>query len=258
MAMKTKADLHKLMVIQARMGATRLPGKPLKIVMGRPLLSYLIERVKRSKSVDQIVVATTLNPKDDEIFNYCKTLGIPCIRGSENDVLDRYLQAARAYNGDVIVRITADCPLIDPAVIDEAVDYYLEHFPMYDYVANTLVRKYPRGMDVEVFSRDALEAEAVKATNLEDREHVTSYLYRHPNIFKIGSVVKDKDDSHHRWTVDTPEDLVLITRILEEIYPIKPEFSFGDLLKLLEAHPDWSKINAHVVQKKLSEEYEKD
>lgn len=254
--MNSHKNLRKVMIIQARMGATRLPGKPMKNVLNRPLLSYLIERVTRTKKIDQVVVATTTNPKDDEIFCYCQKHGVACIRGSENDVLDRYLQAAQAYAADVIVRITADCPLIDPDVIDEVVSYYLDNQPKFDYVANTITRTYPRGMDVEVFSRQALEEAAVKAIASEDREHVTPYLYRHPQKFKIGSVVKEKDDSRYRWTVDTVEDFTLISKILEEIYPKKPGFSLKDLLNLLEAHPEWSKINADIKQKELPEAYD--
>lgn len=233
------------------MGASRLPGKPLKEVMGRPLLSYQLERLRASKLANKIIVATTIDPSDHAIEQLCQKEGIACFRGNALDVLDRYYQAAKFYGADVIVRITGDCPLIDPQIVDQVIKYYLDSLPQYDYVSNSLERTYPRGLDTEVFSFELLEQAAKQAKNQEEREHVTPYFYQHPERFSLGSVKQGIDLSFHRWTVDTPEDLRLISQILMELYPQKSAFDTQDILKAFENHPDWIKINAHIVQKNL-------
>jgi spore coat polysaccharide biosynthesis protein SpsF len=240
-----------LIIVQARMGSTRLPGKIMKKVLGRPLLDFLIQRLKRVSLADGIVIATTKNPADGKIVNFCLGQEIFCFTGSEHDVLDRYYQAATKFKADIIVRVTSDCPLIDPLLIDKLISFYLELQPNCDYLSNTIVRSFPRGMDVEVFSYRSLELAAEQAVLPEEREHVTPFIYRHPELFKIHSYIHPEDNSKYRWTVDCPEDLVLITKILENIYPERPEFTLQDLLSLLEEHPDWSKINAHIDQKRL-------
>lgn len=246
--MSEQPKLSIVIIVQARMGSTRLPGKVLMEVMGKPLLGYQIDRLKKVKQA-ALVIATTTASKDDPIVRLCQKMHVPVYRGSEEDVLDRYLQAAHMHAADVVVRVTSDCPLIDPQVIDEVISFYLDHFPDYDYVSNTNVRTFPRGMDTEVFSIKALEEAALKGKRQADREHVTYYLYTHPEQFNIGAVKRAKDDSHHRWTVDTPEDFQLIRTILEAIIPKKPDFTLDDLLKLLNDHPEWNEINAHVQQK---------
>lgn len=240
-----------VLFVQARMGSTRLPGKHLKLILGRPVLSYLIERLRRTKLVDEIVLATTTNPLDDQLVNFCKTENLAYFRGPEEDVLERFLQGAKKFDADVIVRISGDCPLIDPQVVDSVIDRFLHSVPPYDYVANTLNRTFPRGMDAEVFSRQSLEKLALKATQPEEREHVTPYYYQHPEMFKLGSVERKHNDSHHRWTVDTEDDFTLIRTVLEEIYPKNPEASLDDLLALFNKHPEWLEINAHIKQKPL-------
>lgn len=236
-------------IVQARMGATRLPGKPLKTVLGKPLLSYLIERLKRVKKADEIIIATTEKPQDYKIVELCHEAKIPTFCGSEEDVLGRYYQAAKKAGADVIVRVTGDCPLIDPEVIDQVIHFFLKGG--YDYAANTLERTFPRGMDVEVFTFAALEKAASEATAPEEREHVTPFLYRQPELFKLGNFTRDDNQSRHRLTVDTQEDLILITLLLEHLYPEKQEFTLDDLLKILKEHPEWEKINANVQQKPL-------
>lgn len=238
-----------ILIIQARMGATRLPGKVLKAVMGKPLLSYLVERLKRVKKVDQLVLATTTNPSDDVLMEFCVKEHLPFFRGSEENVLDRFLQTARIYKGEVIVRITADCPLIDPAIVDEAIDFFLNH--PYDYVSDVLTRTYPRGMDVEVFSISSFEKVAKEAQREDEKEHVTPYYLRHPEQFKLGQVTSKENNSHLRLTVDTPEDFTLIKTLLEELYPKNRKFTLEDILKTLKAHPEWVQINAHVKQRIL-------
>jgi len=240
---------HIVVVLQARMGATRLPGKPLMKVLGRELLSYEVERIRRAKSVDEVVVATTTNPADDKIVEFCQKEHIPYFRGSEDDVLDRYYQAAKHHKVDVVIRITGDCPLIDPVEIDRVVDYFLKGGV--DYISNTLELTYPRGLDVEVFSFSQLERVQKEAKRPEEREHVTPYFYRHPELFSLVCVKSPVDLSHHRWTVDTQEDFDLIARIIAALYPKNKAFSMHDILELLKHHPDWVKINAHVVQKRL-------
>lgn len=238
-------------IVQARMGATRLYGKPLKKVLEKPLLAYLIERLKACQTLNQIVIATTLKKEDDAIVALAKKSKVKVFRGSENDVLQRYFGAAQLVDADIIVRITGDCPLIDPKLIDHLVDFYLKNRQNYDYVSNTLKRTYPRGMDLEVFSLKALKEANSLAQKFEEREHVTPYIYRHPEIFKLANIEAKEDNSSNRWTVDTPEDLELITKMIQILYPKKPNFTLNDLLALIKKQPELSLINAHIEQKKI-------
>jgi len=237
--------------IQARMGSTRLPGKHLKEVLGKPLIAYLLERLRRVHNADAIVLATTVNPLDDQLVAFSKKHHLPFFRGSEDDVLDRFYQCAKEFKADIIVRITADCPLIDPAVIDEVIECFLTNRANLDYVSNTEKRTFPRGMDVEVFSFNSLKKVHAEAKMPEEKEHVTPYYYRHPELFRIGSIMRSKDESRYRWTVDTNADFKLVKTVLENIYPKKPGFTLNDLLNLFDEHPEWMKINANVQQKTL-------
>jgi spore coat polysaccharide biosynthesis protein SpsF len=238
-------------IIQARMGSTRLPGKVMKKVAGKSLLEQQLMRVGRCKMLDAVVVATTEKNEDDLIDQECQRLGIDVYRGSEDDVLSRYYYAALEYRADVIVRLTADCPVIDPVIIDRVIGYYHEHYPDYDYVSNTLLRTYPRGMDTEVFSFQALEKAFHQSTDASSREHVTKYIYEHPSEFHLLNVKHYDDLSRFRWTVDTPEDFELISKIIESLVPTKPDYTMKDILELFELHPEWFNINAHVEQKKV-------
>jgi len=233
------------------MTSTRLPGKIMKEVMGKPLLEYQIERMKRVKSADEIVVATTLNDADRVVVDICDRLSIPNFRGSEQDVLSRYYMAAKASNADVVVRLTSDCPLIDPSTVDRVLQYYFDHIEEYDYVSNCLIRTYPRGMDTEVFPVRVLEEAFREATDPQDREHVTSFFYLQERRYRLSNVAYSRDCSRHRWTVDTEEDFILIKQILEILYPAKPDFSMEDVLDLIERAPGLFAINAHVEQKEL-------
>jgi spore coat polysaccharide biosynthesis protein SpsF len=237
--------------VQARMGSTRLPGKVLKEVIGRPLLSYLIERLKRVKEADTLVILTTTQSEDDPIISLCEEESVPWFRGSEENVLERYFQAAKRREVDAIVRITSDCPLIDPKIVDQVIRTYKNSFPSYDFVSNSLERTFPRGQDTEIFSFQALEKAFLSAVNQEEKEHVTVYLYKHPELFKLKNVAHQPSLGNLRWTVDTPEDFKLICLILEKLYPSNPQFNMEDILQLLEKNPDWSLINAHIEQKKL-------
>lgn len=238
-------------IVQARMSSTRFPGKIMKEVLGKPLIAYELERLKRSALTRSLVLATTGNPQDLQVIEVSQRLGISSFRGSEEDVLDRYLHAAEEFQADVIVRISGDCPLIDPAVVDQAIRLFLEHEPSYDYVSNTIVRTYPRGMDVEVFSYSALKEAFRNAEKSYEREHVTPFIWQKPDKFRLGMQMQPCDESFYRLTVDTEEDFLLIKRIIEKIYPENPAFNKEQLILLLEKHPDWAAINSHVQQKVL-------
>lgn len=238
-----------VIIVQARMTSTRLPGKVVKKVLGKPLLEYQIERLKRVKLADEIVVATTINEADQPVVNLCDRISVPYFRGSEADVLSRYHGAAKARQAHTVVRLTADCPIIDPHVVDRVIGFYLNHDSKFDYVSNCLLRTYPRGMDTEVFSFRALNEAFNEATEQQDREHVTPFMYRQPQRYRLANVSYHEDQSHHRWTVDTQEDFELIMRIIEALYQIKREFCLEDVLNLFKEDPDLFLINAHVEQK---------
>lgn len=235
-------------IIQARMGSTRLPGKILKPLAGQPVLARVVDRVRRSRRIGEVVVATTTLPADDAIADLCRSRGWACERGSEEDLLDRYYRAAVAHHADVIVRITSDCPVIDPGVTDSVIDAFLAS-PC-DYASNTLEpRTFPRGLDTEVMSFAALERAWREDRDPAWREHVTPYLYRYPDRFRLRRVANDRDLSFHRWTLDTPEDYELLRRIYDALG--SDAFSWTDVLRLFDEHPDWIEINRNVVQKRV-------
>lgn len=236
-------------IIQARMSSTRLPGKILKEVNGKPLLTYQLERIAQSNLIDKVVIATTIASKDDIIVEFCKKNSLEYYRGSENDVLSRYYETAEQYGGDIIVRLTSDCPIIDPSIVDETIQYYIES--NYDYVSNTIERTYPRGLDTEVFSKEALEKAYKEATLSRDKEHVTAYMYSNPERFKLGYIKNKQDYSNYRWTIDTIEDFKLIELILKELYEENSIFYMSDVIELLKKYPKWIELNAHIEQKKI-------
>jgi spore coat polysaccharide biosynthesis protein SpsF len=236
-------------IVQARMGSSRLPGKVLRPLLGKPMLARQLERIRRSALADALVVATTESAADAAVAALCVAEGVACVRGSEVDVLGRYLAAARAHQADVIVRITGDCPLLDSAMVDRCIARFAEGGA--DYVSNVLRRTLPRGMDTEVFSRAALERIASLATCPEDREHVTRYFYTHPSLFKLGSVESEVDSSQYRLTVDTEDDFGVIEAIYRELYDRNPCFDLADILDLLARRPDIGARNQHVQQKPI-------
>jgi spore coat polysaccharide biosynthesis protein SpsF len=238
-------------IIQARMGSTRLPGKVLAGIQGRPMLWHVVQRVRRAKTLNQIVVATTTQRTDDAIADFCSEQGFDCFRGSENDVLGRYYQASREYGADAIVRITSDCPLIDPEIVDRTVWAFLEESP--DYASNSIVCSFPRGLDVEVMSLAALEVAWREATQDYQRAHVTPYLYENPRRFKILSVAADGDYSTQRWTVDTREDLEFVRTVYSRFE--HQDFLFKDVLRSIEREPAIAEINRSITQKALQEAY---
>lgn len=245
--------MRTVVIIQARMTSTRLPGKVLKSVMGKTLLEYQIERLRRVKSVNEIVVATTTNHIDLAIVELCDKLKVACFRGSEEDVLSRFWHAACVYNADVIVRITSDCPLIDPKLVNEAVHFYQVNVDHFDYISNALEESYPRGMDVEVFSFKVLSEAYKQATMQADREHVTPFIYRNVERYRIKNILSSRDYSQFRLTVDTIEDFTLIALLLEKLYPINPNFTMEDIIDILENNMKWVGINAHIKQKEYGQ-----
>ncbi len=236
--------------IEARMTSSRLPGKVLKPVLGKPTLELMIERVKRAPSLDDIVLATTTNADDDPLAELADDLGINCFRGSEDDVLDRVLKAAQANDIDVIAELTGDCPLLDPAIIERAIEEYRTSGA--DYVSNSLTPSYPIGMGVQVFARSVLEDVASRTDDPEDHEHVTLFIYRAGrNLYTQHnfSAPESLTDPYLRLTLDTEEDLTVIERVFEELYPTDPAFTLNDTLAFLKANPAVREINNHVAQR---------
>lgn len=238
-------------VVQARMGSTRLPGKVLREIAGRPMLSYQLERMRRARRLDDVVVATTTNACDDPIVAFCEAEACKVTRGSEHDVLARYADAAGAFAAGTVVRLTSDCPLIDPDLIDLAIDRFATAGGC-DYLSNMLSPSYPYGMAVEVMTAQALHTAAAEAIDPGEREHVTPFIYWRPERFRLESLTMAPDLSQLRWTVDTDADFELVSRILRALYPHRPGFTMQDVLDLLERHPEWNRINAHVLQKAVT------
>ena len=233
-------------IVQARMGSTRLPGKVMLPLLGQPALTLVLRRLGRASTLDEVVVATTALPEDDPIVELSERTGHRVVRGSESDLLDRYLAAARVTDADVVVRATSDCPLIDPGVVDLVVEAFRES--AVDYASNMLVPwTFPVGLAVEVVRRAALERAGREDRDPAWREHATPYLYRHPELFRLLRVPAEGDHSERRWTLDTPEDYTLIVRIYEAFG--RDDFSWRDALAVVEANPSWGSANRGVVQK---------
>lgn len=243
--------MHIVATIEARMRSTRLPGKVLKPILERPMLALMIERLKLVRHLDDIVIATTVDPSCDPIEELAINLEIGCYRGSEEDVLGRVLLAARHSQTDVIVETSGDCPLIDPGTVDRVIETFVEN--NVDYCSNTLERTFPRGMDVQVFPLSVLEEVALLTDDLADREHVSLYIYEHPDRYRLLNVSSNLPPqvAELRLTVDLPEDFDLITRIYEALYPGNPTFSLQDILDLFTRQPALLEVNRHVIQKPL-------
>lgn len=239
-------------IIQARMGSTRLPGKVMMKLADKTVLNHVIERVKQSKEIDEVIIATTTKSEDDVIVEESKRLGVNYFRGSEDNVLSRYYYAAKENNIDIIVRITSDCPLIDPKIIDEITEYHKQNeFSIVTNAGSDLnQRTYPRGLDVEVFSFTELEDAFLNADESYQREHVTLYIYE--NTDSTHYYKNDKDYSKYRWTLDTKSDFKLITEVYSELYKGAHDFYLNDILELFNLKPELYSINSHVEQKKTS------
>jgi spore coat polysaccharide biosynthesis protein SpsF len=232
-----------LAILQARVSSTRLPGKVLKNIINKPMLLRQIERIRRTKLIDKLIVATSLDLTDNPIERLCKENDIAYYRGSLDDVLDRFYQTAKPFNADHIVRLTGDCPLADPLLIDEVISYHLQGG--YDYSSNTLEPTFPDGLDIEVFKFGCLKAAWLEARLPSQREHVTPFIHQQPDRFKIGSFKNIADLSGFRWTVDEPADFELVVRIYNSLYSKNPKFTTNDILAFLDNHPDLKTMNTH-------------
>ena len=227
-------------IIQARTGSTRLPGKVAMMLMGKPMLAQELERIKKAKTLDAIVVATTDKPEDESVTTIAREHGANVFRGSETDVLDRYYKAAKEARADIVVRLTGDCPLMDPQVIDEVV----EHFRSVKADYAITPSNYPEGLDVEIFTFAALERSWKVAKLPSEREHVTLYIRNHPEQFKNESWRNGEDDySSMHWSVDTSADFEFVTKIYEQLYPANSNFTKNDVLALIARRPELLEIN---------------
>jgi spore coat polysaccharide biosynthesis protein SpsF len=233
---------HVVAIVQARMGSQRLPGKVLKTVCGKTLLEHQMERMLRATSLKRIVVATSVSKPDDTIQSLVQSRGWECFRGSERDVLSRYVEAARIFEVDPIVRMTMDCPLIDPQVIDRVVERYLGGG--YDFVTNNLIPTFPHGLDLEVFSREALEIAQEESADPFSREHVSPFIRDRPDRFRLGNVESPRDLHHLRWTVDYPEDWEFASAVYQALYREGEFFDTEAILRLLEREPKLLELNA--------------
>lgn len=231
-------------IVQARMSSTRLPGKTMMDISGKPVLWHVIQRLRRSKLIDGIVVATSIDSSDDIIEAFCRTNAIAVMRGSLEDVLDRYYQAAKAHCAGTIVRVTADCPLLDAGVIDELIGFFNDG--KYDYASNNREHSYPHGLDAEVFTFSAIARAWKEARLKSEREHVTPYIWKQPDKFRIGSMKYKTDYSKYRWTLDHPQDLQAIRAIYANLgdKAVSHDFAWLDILRIAEDNPDITRINS--------------
>jgi spore coat polysaccharide biosynthesis protein SpsF len=243
-------------IIQARMAASRLPGKVLKELGHQPVLGWMIARTRRAELINEVVIATTTDPSDDPVAAYCHQNGIKFTRGNMQDVLDRYYQAAKLHGADVVVRLTADCPFIDPAMLDDNLRTFMDAVPKLDFAANRLPPPYQRtipiGLDAEFCWFKGLETIWREAKEKHQREHVMPFFYEHPERFTILHITHQPSYGHLRWTVDTPEDLAMLRQIVSH-FPGRDDFSWQDILALVEAHPEMGEINADVRHKDYRE-----
>lgn len=230
-----------LCIIQARYGSTRLPGKVLLPLGGKTVIEQVISRTNQVKKIDKIILATTTKKEDNALEQICLKAGTDCFRGSEDDVLDRYYQAAKKFGGKNIIRITGDCSLVDPEIIDKVIDLYEKSGVA--YATNVIPPTFPDGLDTEIFSFEVLEKAWRETKMTSQREHVTIFLWQHPEIFKQKHLNNEIDLSAHRWVLDNPEDYEFIKQVFAKLYPVKPNFKLADLLEFFANNPEIEKIN---------------
>ncbi len=241
--------MRKFAVVAARMGSERLPGKSMAMLAGKSAFEHIIERLSRSRYLDGIILATTVNSGDEPLRACAKRIGVPFFAGSVQDVLGRTLAAARSVNADLIVQITGDCPLIDPIVSDRVIEAYLSKKP--DYAGNDIPPTYPVGMGTEVFATSILAEVDASTQDPADREHVSPYIYEHPQRFRLLNVPAPPEHMRPalRLCIDTQEDYQVVRAIYDALYPTKADFNLSDILAFLDSHPDIAAINTHVKQK---------
>ncbi len=233
-------------IVQARISSTRLPGKVLKKIEGKTVLEHVINRAKAAKNISDVVVATTVKKEDLEIVKLCANLGISIFCGSEDDVLDRYYQTARLFKAEHIVRITSDCPLIDPQVLGKVIELYF--LKKADYASNTMPETFPDGLDTEVFSFKTLKRAWENAKLSSEREHVTPYIRKNPNIFRLANFKSNINLNNKRWTIDEPEDFGFIKIIYKNLYPKDSLFGMETILNYLRENPEIEKINKNIIR----------
>ncbi len=226
-------------IIQARMGSTRFPGKIMEIIRGKTMLEMVVLRAKRSKKADNVIVATSRNKENTVLSKKAEELGVPCFHGDEDDVLDRYFQCAKRYGSDVIVRITGDCPVIDPAIIDDTISFFEKKGV--NYVSNVHPPTFPDGMDVEVFDFASLEKAWKEASLPSEREHVTPYIWKNDKKFTTANLTNKEDLSRYRFTVDEKEDMTFLSEVLKRIDG--EDYSMEDLIRVIRNNPKLLKIN---------------
>ncbi len=237
-------------IIQARYGATRFPGKVFADIDGKPLLWHVVNRLKYVKNIDGIIIATTVNEKDDQIEEWCRKENVNCFRGSEGDVLNRYYSAVKAFPSEVVVRVTADDPFKEPSVIDKVINKLLVED--LDLVTNNFPPSFPEGLDCEAFTFDVLKLMEDTTHDAFEREHVTQYVYHNPKKFKIGNVVSDKPLSSYRWTIDTKEDYDMVMAIYKNRDSVKEGIMLMDeILSILEKHPEIVQMNSQVKRSEM-------
>jgi spore coat polysaccharide biosynthesis protein SpsF len=235
-----------LAVLQARMSSSRLPGKVMMPLLGEPMVVRQVERIRRSRRIDGIVLATSTDSADDPLAQLAGTLGIPVVRGPLDDVLARYVLAIEQHEPDVVVRLTADCPLTSPTVSDAVIDQF--DAGDVDYCSNTLTPTFPDGLDAEVVRASVLVDVAGISDDAAEREHVTLGVYRRPERYRLANHAGTVDLSSLRWTVDTPDDLAFVTSVYEALYPGHPDFDLADVLALIEREPGLSRTTADEVR----------
>ncbi|WP_417317870.1 cytidylyltransferase domain-containing protein [Emcibacter sp.] len=248
---------HIIATIEARMTSTRLPGKVLRECQGKSMLALMVERVRRAEHIDGIVVATTVNATDDVIVSEAEKLGVECFRGSEDNVMSRVLEASKAHRADVIVELTGDCPLMDPALIDEAVKKYLEcgvdYLSNFNYLSFDTAETYPIGCSVQVFGTEVLDDAFKRTDDPLDLEHVSRFIYQHLDLYSVKFIgapehLRAPDIS---ITLDTPEDYQLIKAVFDHLYPVNPEFILGDILEFLQENPEIAALNQKIGRVKV-------
>ena len=234
-------------IIQARVGSTRFPAKVLKTIEGKTLLELYVNRVKPSRKIDKIVIATTENPADDAIYKLAQRIQVECFRGSENNLLDRYYQCAKKFAADTVVRLTSDDVFVDHEVIDRGIELFEKDG--FDFITNHFKPTYPEGLDVEIYSFEALERSWLNAEMLSETEHVFPYIQNHQGEFRVLNFTQEIDRSGYRWTIDYEKDLEMAKKVYSYLYAKNPIFLQEEIIKLLEARPEIAAINVDIDRK---------